>query len=676
MSNNIAYFSTLGESQSYTLPDVPWIGYIEEGEILLWSKKLGQLVDGQVQHGGVVALRGTLCPGEGDDRWQPANQIVLANDDSETTASRTIYLSTGTYEFKVVENGVWRSATSNGKTTIGTLGYAVACSSVGGVDNNLVIRISVEGEYTFNWNYQNDTISVQRVVVIPNTVYFVNNNHWETPYVYAFTEDLHNADWPGQLISEIGTLSEPFDGYTVYSIKVDSQYSNIIFNNGMDSYQTSDLSITNEWYYNTESESGPAPTLPTYSVIGNCNICNKPWIEDDNSAMSRVSAGIYVWEHDRVHICKEAPAEYQILRRGGEWVGSSSRTIQLGESDPKGWYKVTITLNVSTLEVTTEYELMEEDKTLANYVLATAIDWNDQVEMQWNAEGTSLQAVLPISEQDIPDSINFIIKTEGDGIYVKGAIINRQNCTLRPLNENTIGDGNSVLIADAAGDYTITYYPSEQQISVTYPETPDYDLMFMYIGDNPVPRILIGAEGVYSNTLTSMSQQPVRFELNQTQYYLTSSVNADTNGIPIALTTEYTDSTISVPNGAVISVNGSTDCTVSWETPEAKLYFKPNSNWVSADARFTAYFFGNGEAWISMTSVSDGVYEAEIPDGYTGVIFCRMNPSTTENNWDSKWNQTNDLTIPTDGNDFYILDEGGWDYGSGAWSTYVAPSSD
>ena len=198
----------------------------------------------------------------------------------------------------------------------------------------------------------------------------------------------------------------------------------------------------------------------------------------------------------------------------------------------------------------------------------------------------------------------------------------------------------------------------------------------MYIGDSPVPRILIGAEGVYSNTLTSISQQPVRFELNQTQYYLTSSVNSDTNGIPIALTTEYTDSTISVPNGAVISVNGSTDCTVSWETPEAKLYFKPNSNWTSANARFTAYFFGNGEAWISMTSVSDGVYEAEIPDGYTSVIFCRMNPSTTENNWDNKWNQTNDLTIPTDGSDFYILDEGGWDNGSGVWSTYVAPSSD
>ena len=75
-------------------------------------------------------------------------------------------------------------------------------------------------------------------------------------------------------------------------------------------------------------------------------------------------------------------------------------------------------------------------------------------------------------------------------------------------------------------------------------------------------------------------------------------------------------------------------------------------------------------------SDGDGIYEVIVPSGYPNVIFCRMNPSTTENNWDNKWNQTSDLTIPTDGSDFYILDEGGWDNGSGSWSTYVAPSSD
>ena len=102
------------------------------------------------------------------------------------------------------------------------------------------------------------------------------------------------------------------------------------------------------------------------------------------------------------------------------------------------------------------------------------------------------------------------------------------------------------------------------------------------------------------------------------------------------------------------------------------LYMKPNSNWTQAGARFAAYFFGNGETWVSMTDKDgDGIYEVEVPAGYPNVIFCRMNPSATANNWNNKWNQTSDLTVPTDGNDLYTIPEGSWDYGNGSWSKYV-----
>lgn len=109
-------------------------------------------------------------------------------------------------------------------------------------------------------------------------------------------------------------------------------------------------------------------------------------------------------------------------------------------------------------------------------------------------------------------------------------------------------------------------------------------------------------------------------------------------------------------------------------TPET-LYLQPNSNWAQANARFAAYFFGNGEKWVSMTdSDGDGIYEVEVPSGYPSVIFCRMNPGATENNWDNKWNQTADLTIPIDGNNCYSYTDGVyWDKGSGSWSTYSGP---
>ena len=84
-----------------------------------------------------------------------------------------------------------------------------------------------------------------------------------------------------------------------------------------------------------------------------------------------------------------------------------------------------------------------------------------------------------------------------------------------------------------------------------------------------------------------------------------------------------------------------------------KLYLKANSNWKADGARFAAYFFGNGEKWVSMTAVAGqtDLYEVAIPTdkSYPSVIFCRMNGGTQTNNWSNKWNQTADLSIPTDG---------------------------
>lgn len=117
--------------------------------------------------------------------------------------------------------------------------------------------------------------------------------------------------------------------------------------------------------------------------------------------------------------------------------------------------------------------------------------------------------------------------------------------------------------------------------------------------------------------------------------------------------------------------NGEEPVTEEPELTDGMLYLAPNENWKADGARFAAYFFGAGEAWVSMTdSDADGIYEVGIPvGGYTSVIFCRMNPATTANNWNNKWNQTADLTIPTDGTNLYIVAEGAWDSGEGVWIT-------
>lgn len=103
---------------------------------------------------------------------------------------------------------------------------------------------------------------------------------------------------------------------------------------------------------------------------------------------------------------------------------------------------------------------------------------------------------------------------------------------------------------------------------------------------------------------------------------------------------------------------------------DGHLYLKPNSNWKKDNARFSAYFFGNGEIWVDMKDPdNDGVYQVLIPTDkqYPNVIFCRMNPSAIANNWNNKWNQTSDLKVPSDGKICYTVAEGAWDKGDGTW---------
>ena len=105
-----------------------------------------------------------------------------------------------------------------------------------------------------------------------------------------------------------------------------------------------------------------------------------------------------------------------------------------------------------------------------------------------------------------------------------------------------------------------------------------------------------------------------------------------------------------------------------------QIYLKPNSNWTTDGARFAAYFYnGSKNEWHSMFKEDDGTYWCDIPEGYSQVIFCRMNPNVQDNNWNTGddqpfWGmQTNDLQIPTNSNDLYTITNG-QNKPTGAWS--------
>lgn len=111
------------------------------------------------------------------------------------------------------------------------------------------------------------------------------------------------------------------------------------------------------------------------------------------------------------------------------------------------------------------------------------------------------------------------------------------------------------------------------------------------------------------------------------------------------------------------------------ESGDFTVYFAPDSNWRSDNARFAAYVWidGGDHQWIELSDPNgDGIYEGVIPAGYVNVIFARLDPNDSHTGWSTKWNQTVDLTIPNDGKNLFSITTP-WnsdDMGNGEWSKY------
>ena len=76
--------------------------------------------------------------------------------------------------------------------------------------------------------------------------------------------------------------------------------------------------------------------------------------------------------------------------------------------------------------------------------------------------------------------------------------------------------------------------------------------------------------------------------------------------------------------------------------------------------------------WVNLTNNGDGTYQLSLTleqyNTYNGLIFCRMNPNTSTNNWGNKWNQTGDLVLSNSDSNLYTVAEGAWDKGEGTWT--------
>lgn len=148
--------------------------------------------------------------------------------------------------------------------------------------------------------------------------------------------------------------------------------------------------------------------------------------------------------------------------------------------------------------------------------------------------------------------------------------------------------------------------------------------------------------------------------------------------------------TFTVANNQITGTIGNTGVAVIYNEGDTddphiiadKLYMKPDhSDWLQNGGRYAMYLFNyKSNIWVDMSDPDgDGIYEGAVPSGkWAGVIFCRMNGDTTENNWNNKQKQTIDL-LPTENNNIFTVNakdandnskySGSWSYFDGVEKT-------
>ena len=147
--------------------------------------------------------------------------------------------------------------------------------------------------------------------------------------------------------------------------------------------------------------------------------------------------------------------------------------------------------------------------------------------------------------------------------------------------------------------------------------------------------------------------------------------------------------TVNVSDTGALSVNGTAISSLDALVPTFEggttgdtttLYLVLNSHWQAADARYEAYIFDSTDDthnWYTMEKVDDTTYKCSVPNevinkvsgNEKNIIFVRCNPELAEHDWASKWNQTVNQKIPTNGDTKFTITSGSGDNYDGSWST-------
>lgn len=627
--------------------------------------------------GSTYDIKATPKTGYTFSTWT-ANPAENATFGSATTANTTVTVNNGSVTVTATGKEQLYALTTANSYSTGNPDYAnptTTRNDIGVVTTATVTAtIPSEGYVLANWTLTNcertddgaenaTAITVRAngngaAKVVANytaktlvRLYYSNTNNWSkiNAYLWKDGSGSDNNTWPGtEITNNVEVIDCEKYYYYEYYKEDHPDWNRIIFNNG--SNQTSDITFSNstnngQFYINNAWVASPGPK---WTLAGTMN----EWNTDLNPLICSDATSGYV----ELQLTANTDYEFKFVdKHNNEWYGVSSAVTQI------------IYTNQATAQI------MNGNNNANKQTIRTAgagvyrFTWditNKKVTVTYPTSYTVTYSQTPTTAAEAPTTTPSV----ASGKYVAAgtdvtftAQAPETGYTFKGWYDNSEGTGTALSTNQT---YTCTIN-ANTTIYAVYTENT-YNVAIVA---NP-------AEAASTITSSPQSVGVEAVEISTTANFTYKFENwTATTGIAIADDTKQT-TTITATQAGTVTAN-------FVQLQPTTVYLKPGDNWNQDNARFAIHYWHDGQptGWVDMTEIdcNRDYFVGTIPAGYTEFMFVRMNPANPENKWnaDIDWNQTGNLTIPTDGKNLFTLPTSGdnkWDGATSNWSTYSTPS--
>ena len=209
----------------------------------------------------------------------------------------------------------------------------------------------------------------------------------------------------------------------------------------------------------------------TYTIAGASDVLGSHWdVADAKNDMIKQNDGTYALTKENVRLTKETAYEYKVVREHSwDWsYPSGNASFKVNKS---GTYNVTFTFDGKT-DLKVNPVLIKEEVVIPEVHIAGKLLNN------WSSTANK----LVLSKDSLTASAEIALKEGTDSIkMVVGGNWLGNNGTMTRENDGqawtfTTEEGNCAIVADIAGNYVFTWNFEKNQLTVTYPELPTYNV--------------------------------------------------------------------------------------------------------------------------------------------------------------------------------------------------------